>query len=271
MAAARPERPHARALREAARGPHRAEVRVPARSHPSPPTTCAIGTPNSAARPRRYAPTATGCCGPSWEPRCPTARSRSIHASSAAPALARRVHKIRPASLDEIATITQEMPDAYQAMVLLAAWCALRFGELTELRRRDVIVVEPTEDDLSNAAASGVQPPEPYGIVRVERAVVRVDEGFSNHHTQSRRRPPRRRNPAPSSAGDQRPPREVRRTPTKTHCCSRPARAAISHPPACTGNSTKHVPRPNEMTCAGTTYATPARSWPPRPGPRWPS
>ena len=33
----------------------------------------------------------------------------------------RRVHKIRPASLDEIAVIAREMPRQYQAMVLLAA------------------------------------------------------------------------------------------------------------------------------------------------------
>jgi len=85
---------------------------------------------------------------------------------------ARRVHKIRPASIEEIAVIAQEMPEPYQAMVLLAAWCALRFGELTELRRRDILIVEPTEDELKN------EPPEPYGIVRVERAVVRVEEGF---------------------------------------------------------------------------------------------
>lgn len=80
---------------------------------------------------------------------------------------AKRVHKIRPASLDEIAVIAQEMPEQYQAMVLLAAWCALRFGELTELRRKDIIIVEPTD-----------KPEDAYGIVRVERAVVRTDEGF---------------------------------------------------------------------------------------------
>lgn len=91
---------------------------------------------------------------------------------------ARRVHKIRPASLDEIATITQEMPERHRAMVLLASWAALRFGELTELRRRDIIIVEPTEAELCNALANSMEPPEPYGIVRVERAVVRVDEGF---------------------------------------------------------------------------------------------
>ncbi|WP_322857789.1 tyrosine-type recombinase/integrase [Mycobacterium shigaense] len=91
---------------------------------------------------------------------------------------ARRVHKIRPATLDEIAIIATEMPERYRAMVLLAAWCALRFGELTELRRKDIIIVEPTESERADASAKGEEPPEPYGIVRVERAVVRVDAGF---------------------------------------------------------------------------------------------
>lgn len=79
---------------------------------------------------------------------------------------ARRVHKIRPATLDEIATIAEEMPERYRAMVLLAAWCALRFGELTELRRRDIIIVDADDPD------------DTYGVVRVERAVVRVEQGF---------------------------------------------------------------------------------------------
>lgn len=92
---------------------------------------------------------------------------------------ARRVHKIRPASLDEIAVIAEEMPERYRAMVLLAAWCALRFGELTELRRRDIIIVEPTESEVADAAAKGEEPPDRYGIVRVERAVVRTEQGFT--------------------------------------------------------------------------------------------
>ncbi len=73
---------------------------------------------------------------------------------------AHRVKRIRVAELDEIEIIVNNMPDRYRAMVLLAAWCALRLGELTELRRRDITI---TDD---------------YGIVRVERAVVRVDAGF---------------------------------------------------------------------------------------------
>jgi integrase len=71
---------------------------------------------------------------------------------------ARRVHRIRPATLGELEIITTEMPEEYQPMILLASWCALRFGELTELRRMDV--------DLTDE------------VIRVRRAVVRLDDGF---------------------------------------------------------------------------------------------
>jgi integrase len=50
----------------------------------------------------------------------------------------RRVHKITPATLTELERIIAELPDRYGLMVLLACWCALRFGELTELRRSDL-------------------------------------------------------------------------------------------------------------------------------------
>ena len=50
----------------------------------------------------------------------------------------KRVHKIKPASLKELETLVAAMPDRLQVMTLLAAWCGLRFGELAELRRRDV-------------------------------------------------------------------------------------------------------------------------------------
>ena len=44
----------------------------------------------------------------------------------------------KPATLTEIATIAQHMPERLQLAVLLAAWCGLRFGELIELRRSDI-------------------------------------------------------------------------------------------------------------------------------------
>jgi integrase len=76
----------------------------------------------------------------------------------------KRVHTPRPASVYEIQALAWEMPRQYRAMVLLAAWCALRFGELTELRRLDVVLSAPDA--------------EPEGVVRIERAVVRTEDGF---------------------------------------------------------------------------------------------
>lgn len=67
---------------------------------------------------------------------------------------ARRVHRVEPATLEELATLTAAMPSRYRLLVLLASWCALRFGELAELRRADI--------DLRNK------------VVRVRRAVARA-------------------------------------------------------------------------------------------------
>ena len=50
----------------------------------------------------------------------------------------RRQHRIEPATLEQLQTIIDNLPARYGLMILLASWCALRFGELTELRRGDV-------------------------------------------------------------------------------------------------------------------------------------
>lgn len=71
---------------------------------------------------------------------------------------AKRVHRVRPASLPEIEALTAAMPARLQTLVLLSAWCGLRFGESTELRRSDV--------DLT------------HGVLRIRRGVVRVGGGF---------------------------------------------------------------------------------------------
>ena len=81
----------------------------------------------------------------------------------------RRVHKIEPATLVELATLAEAMPASERAMILLAAWCALRFGELTELRRKD-LVLHVADPDEPKAAT--------HGTIKVRRAVVRTDDGF---------------------------------------------------------------------------------------------
>jgi len=70
----------------------------------------------------------------------------------------KRVHKVRPASLRELETIVEALPERYKLMALLAAWCAMRFGELAELRRGDI--------DLRTSQ------------VNIRRGVVRADGKF---------------------------------------------------------------------------------------------
>jgi hypothetical protein len=51
---------------------------------------------------------------------------------------AKRAHKVKPATLPELEVLTVTLPERLRLMALLGAWCALRYGELTELRRHDV-------------------------------------------------------------------------------------------------------------------------------------
>ena len=50
----------------------------------------------------------------------------------------KRTGSTQPASLDELEALVDATPERFRLMVLLAAWCALRKGELSELRRSDV-------------------------------------------------------------------------------------------------------------------------------------
>jgi integrase len=63
-------------------------------------------------------------------------------------------HKSRPATLEELTIITEDMPDRFRLAVLIAAWCGLRYGEIAELRRGDI--------DLDQQ------------VIRIRRAVARV-------------------------------------------------------------------------------------------------
>jgi len=67
----------------------------------------------------------------------------------------KRVHQIKPLTLPELEALVINMPEKQRLLVLLAAWCGLRFGELTELRRSDI--------DMKN------------GRIKVRRAVVHVN------------------------------------------------------------------------------------------------
>lgn len=80
---------------------------------------------------------------------------------------AKRAVKIQPASLGELETVAAEMPDRLRLIVLLAAWCAMRFGELAELRRKDIALREAT--DIKTGAAVHT------GVIRIRRGMTRAD------------------------------------------------------------------------------------------------
>lgn len=80
-----------------------------------------------------------------------------------------RVKQVKPVTGPELTAIAYAMPPRYRLAVLMSAWCDIRFGELTELRREDV--------DLTN------------GVIHIRRVVVWVDSKPSV-------RPPRGRSAA---------------------------------------------------------------------------
>jgi len=67
---------------------------------------------------------------------------------------ARTQHTTKVASLAELEVMVDAVPEHRRPLLLLAAWCGLRFGELAELRRADV--------DLD------------AGVLRVQRGVTRA-------------------------------------------------------------------------------------------------
>lgn len=88
--------------------------------------------------------------------------------------VARRASKTKPASLDELRTLIEAMePPRLRPMVALAAWCALRFGELVELRRRDIefsdggeAVVHVTRQAVRVGGTYDVGPPKSEAGIR---------------------------------------------------------------------------------------------------------
>ena len=71
---------------------------------------------------------------------------------------------LRPASLDELAAMVDAMPHRRRLLLLLATWCALRSGELRELRRSDIELGRDRDG-------------EAFGWVHVRRAVALARTG----------------------------------------------------------------------------------------------
>ncbi|WP_144881122.1 tyrosine-type recombinase/integrase [Microbacterium paraoxydans] len=81
--------------------------------------------------------------------------------------------KVEPPTASELQTIVDAITPKFCAAVVLAAWAGLRYGELTELRRRDIEVIDTGEGARSI-------------VVNVSRAVAHVPgQGFVVGRTKS--------------------------------------------------------------------------------------
>ncbi len=69
--------------------------------------------------------------------------------------------RLEPASIGELEVIVDNMPAKWKLMILLASWCALRYGEIAELRRKDI--------KLRNVSGRWT------GVIQVRRGVVWVN------------------------------------------------------------------------------------------------
>jgi integrase len=103
---------------------------------------------------------------------------------------AKRVYRIRPASVAELGVLTEAMPERLRLMVTLASWCALRFGEIVKLRRGDI--------DLAQE------------VIRIRRAAVRTRGAYSITTPKSDARRARCRDPAARDPADRGPYGEIR-------------------------------------------------------------
>lgn len=60
--------------------------------------------------------------------------------------------RVEPPTPEQLAIIVDKIGEKYRAAVLLAAWAGVRYGELTELRRKDLAVVRDGEGIVVNVS-----------------------------------------------------------------------------------------------------------------------
>ena len=215
---------------------------------------------------RRCAPTPTGCCARSWAPRPATARS------TLNPCVIRGAGK-RQARPQDPASVTRRnrghrRRDARavpRRWCCSPSWCALRFGELTELRRRDVVIVTEAVDAANRRA-------ERTALFASSAPSCAPTTASKSPHPRVRRRHPRRRHPAAPAA------RRSRSTSTRFVGRERdallfPAAARRAPGPGHAVPPVLHRARDGRARpiSAGMTSATAAPCSPPRPVPRSPN
>jgi len=166
-----------------------------------------------------------------------------VHIRGAGAAAVRR--PVEPATPDEIQVMAESMPPRLSAAPIIAAWCALRYGEIAELRRKDIDVAN---HQIKVRRAVTFPHGGPWSGRR-SRTPVSATSQFL--HTSGR-----------SSSSTSKP----TSGPRPTRCCSR-----ARHEATCgTRSWAASSPRPGRSlvatTSSGTTFDTRGPPWPPRLG-----
>jgi integrase len=82
----------------------------------------------------------------------------------------KRRHQVETASLEELAVIAANMPAKRRMMIQLDAWCSLRFGEITELRRNDIAISKVKVIDPE----TGAEKIKTRMVIKIRRGVIRT-------------------------------------------------------------------------------------------------
>ena len=69
---------------------------------------------------------------------------------------AKRVHDPVVPDVDEITVIADKIEPRFKALILISAWCGLRFGEVTELRRKDFRYIKDDDNPAIIVVGRGV-------------------------------------------------------------------------------------------------------------------
>lgn len=101
--------------------------------------------------------------------------------------MAPRSRRVEPATLDELALLVEHMPERYGPLVLIGAWCGLRFGELAELRRSDVDLTTRTIHVRRGFSCRWTDGSRSSSTKDGDSRPLRLTPGREQRHCQSRR------------------------------------------------------------------------------------
>ena len=121
--------------------------------------------------------------------------------------MTRKRDPVRSREVAEVAAVAEAIAPRFKALVLISAWCGLRWGEVTELRRKDI--------------------GEGAALISVSRGVAHRQ---GCHVDTPKSGKPRNVVVPPHISADIKAHLDEDEPPTRRRCCSRPSTVAVTCP-----------------------------------------